>query len=396
MPSFIKKEFEPFNTSMLNDLFCVRSIYSAPGVKNISSLKAAGRDVYIGGSFWTKDEYRKLWPQLPPFDEDLMVDELALHAHHVLGALWGNIKPVYQEALIQILSKNMSNTVNYTSVHKRSFEGGCHDWVNWTRNDNIMNNGEYTVDKSSLPPKWATYKHFSCDMPMAMVDDIYSHYHPLSPDAKPIIHLAWDGQDSVEDYKSSLNRVFIGRLNSIDAKAPNKLNISQLDARGAHDRRALAAETTTDMRSPKPLIAQLNTSRLIASPARRNTSSISTKGVRSVHQVKRVTGNATVTNRPILSPNFLDMLVAIHSELFVMNPMSTWSWAVAVPRMSLGLALVPEYVSPPVAGILMAMMYHDDANSSVISYEAVWSRYLKKVHASSMQVRERAKAEPGT
>jgi hypothetical protein len=88
------------------------------------------------------------------------------------------------------------------------------------------------------------------------------------------------------------------------------------------------------------------------------------------------------TKKKNIDSSILDMFMCIHSDLFFVSSMSTWSWHVFLVRSVLGLPNSPEFFMPP--GNAEKLLYFDLRRDGVpsaldkINGSHLWSRYKEK------------------
>jgi len=203
----------------------------------------------------------------------------------VYAALWSSVKPQLLEAAHYLIHHKLGDNVNYVSVHKRNLDGNCNEFLNETL------------------PVWLLQ---SKGIPISMIDDVWSEGgHPLCE-----MRLSF-----VSKLSSMTNRSIL-----IDEKYDNSTLI---------DSRA-----TTESKSNR---SKLLRKVFLAFDGDGNIADYLSYGAVLSSDLSADAINAIGSK----SLEFVDMLIAMHGDLFVLNPRSTFSFQIYVIRTILGLDSVP-------------------------------------------------------
>lgn len=191
--------------------------------------------------------------QLPKYDQNVM-KEVSTHFIKVYAIFWSAPGNEILPAAIHLIENHLGNTLNYTSVHKRSLNGHCHKIMKST------SIGDYSADE--LPMSSREWNHM--------------------PDRNPLC---------------DMSPSFVNDTVTMHGRQGNKIFVS-FDGQG----------------DAAPLIA--------------------------MGCVMQITADIE-KKFPTVPLKFLDLFIAIHGDLFILNPRSTFSWQVYVVRCILGLESVP-------------------------------------------------------
>jgi hypothetical protein len=243
----------PFNTSKLSKHFCFTLTEpSAEHKKTV--LEVTSEDSFFTWKLFLAPMYNAT---LPAFNEKVYLD-ISRHFLLVFSALWSSPSHHILNATSWLIA-NKLHGFNYTTVHKRSFEGGCIKLMERYQSYAHDYDGRQ-IDLNHSAWYGDIQHHPICEMPASFALSTMALNHRQGQN----IYVAFDGRGSIADYE-----------------AINATSIASLDP------------TAVD----EPL---------------------------SNHFKK-----------------FVDMLVAMNGDFFIMNPYSTFSFQVFVVRVVLGLESVP-------------------------------------------------------
>ena len=256
LPKYMNKMFQEFNITILRSSFCFRTIeehinqtQGHLGRLQYSRLLTGPESFFLFSMF----NNPKFKHQLPRFDENTM-REMSHHYVRVYAALWSSPIKGLVLASEYMIKNHLSNSLEYTTVHKRSMDGTCHD---------IMSGTSFSdYSDKELPMKnaeWANMPQINpiCDMSPSFINDTITMH---GRQEKKVL-ISFDGRGDIKPLTD------IGHVltTAQDAKI----------------------------------------------------------------------GNTTVPRI------YLDALLGMHGDLFVLNPRSTFSWQIFVVREILGLHSVP-------------------------------------------------------
>lgn len=256
LPKYMGKMFQEFNITTLRSIFCFRTmeehINQTQG--HISRLQYSrvltGPESFFLFSMFNSPKFKH---QLPKFDQNTMM-EMSHHYVKVYAALWSSPIKGMRLASEYMIKNHLNNSLEYTTVHKRSMDGTCHDIMSGT------SFSDYSDDELPMKNKeWKNMPHKNpiCDMSPSFINDTITMH---GRQEKKVL-ISFDGRGDIKPLTD------LGHVLTTEQDAKNC--------------------------------------------------------------------NFTVPRI------FLDALLGMHGELFVLNPRSTFSWQIFVIREILGLHSVP-------------------------------------------------------
>lgn len=132
LPKYMGKIFQEFNITTLRSSFCFRTIEQhTHESKGRSSRLQYSRTVTGPESFFMFSMFNspKFKHQLPKFDQKTMM-EMSYHYVRVYAALWSSPLEGMLLASKHMIKHHLNNSLDYTTVHKRSMEGMCDEFLN--------------------------------------------------------------------------------------------------------------------------------------------------------------------------------------------------------------------------------------------------------------------------
>lgn len=293
MPEWMNTLLLPFEVSYLHTLFCFREYTKPTDDMNILPIESA--DSFFAFKLANQPIFASLFyiDSKTPTSADIptkVIDELSLFYISVYTALWSHPKHSIVKASKWLIEHHLQGNFRYSSVHKRTLEGGCSEiFVRATKVSDFS--------PSELPMnhiEWTGRLHKShplCMMSESFVTSTMSLHNRSSEHTK--LFVAFDGAGDIHDYKKNPNTVFLDVLNEY------------------HE-----PKNTTGTNTHTSMIRRTN--RVL----RHHNPSPNTSGDTSLHM-------------------FIDMFVAMQSDLFILNPRSTFSWQIFVIRACLSLQSIP-------------------------------------------------------
>jgi hypothetical protein len=313
--------FAPFNTSLLHSIYCFSfdsKLAPAKSNKDIIVYEITSENSFF--LFQLKKEFS--FPDLIPdimnyqyitsastneeagkpsassalLDSSLsspLINELSKHFLSVYSGLW--CCPTRKLLLLTefFLSYYMKGSLGYASVHKRQLEGGCAKVLASVTKPSDYSSKELPMNH----PEWTTNSiskfHPICEMSTSFIQEVLALNHRNSGNLSNVF-IAYDGRGDISSYEKN-HMMFSHSLSSLLFSS--------------------FASSVSSLSSPhNDLSSHL------------------------FHKVK-----AAVTDEKNLKEllKYLDMLLAIHSEFFILNPRSTFSFQIYVIRVALGLQSVP-------------------------------------------------------
>jgi hypothetical protein len=251
VPWWMAPSLHPFNLTRLHSHFCFT--ITEPSSKKVV-LEVTSEDSFLTWKLFRDRMYNST---LPAFNEHVYLD-ISRHYLLVFSALWSSPSHHILNATNWLISEKLHG-FNYTSVHKRSFEGGCTKLMN--RYQSYANDYDAKQVDLTHPAWWGDIKRYHpiCEMPASFAIGTMK----LNQRAGQKIYVAYDGRGSIADY-DAINATSLAALN----------------------------------------------------------------------------GNANEQLSNHLK-KYVDMLVAMNGDFFIMNPYSTFSFQVFVMRVALQLQSVP-------------------------------------------------------
>ena len=288
VPEYMGPILAPFHLHEIKKLFCFSDeaqYKSSKAEKEQDNVKVKIYELESEDSFWLqnimgKNDHAKQFPSLPPLEKKV-VDEISLYFLDVYASLWGHAKPIIMQEACRIIAHKMKHSIKFTAVHKRDMEGGCQQLF-W----------------SNLPTEKCGY--LSDQVPLnSSVWQIAGSSSFCRMDAVFV-------SDTMKMHNREMKRNSDGRPSSHTAQ-PVYL---AWDGKGSIDSwKALSAEF------------------------------VLSADYRSNHDASELKESGIHHSDSLLK--FVDMYMAIHSDLFVLNPRSTFSFEIYAIRTILGLESVP-------------------------------------------------------
>jgi hypothetical protein len=324
VPSWIQDTvFAPFNTSLLHSIYCFSfdsKLAPAKSNKDVTVYEITSENSFF--LFQLKKEFA--FPDLIPdimsyqyisstssnneggksssastfLDSSLaspLINELSKHFLSVYSGLW--CCPTKKLLLLTefFLSYYMKGSLGYTSVHKRQLEGGCAKVLASVTKPSDFSSKEIPINH----PDWTTNSlskfHPICEMTVSFIQEVLALNHRNSGNLSNVF-IAYDGRGDISSYEKA-NIMFSHSLSNLLFSSTS------------------SSSSISDLSVPhNDLSSHL------------------------FHKVK-----TAVTDEKTLKEllKYLDMLLAIHSEFFILNPRSTFSFQIYVIRVALGLQSVP-------------------------------------------------------
>lgn len=215
VPKWIQNIFHPFELTHLHNTFC----FSEEIIQNPQHLiEITSEDSYMAWKLFQNPDYGGLDKLFPPSTNYIeSVRELSMIFVQVYSSLWSSPHHHILAASSFIMKEFFHNNFTYTSVHKRSMEGGCNSIaVSCTNKDDYspkdlpMNSAFWDGDLRQLHP--------ICVMPAKFIVETQQlHNRNNEP-----IYLAFDGLGSIDDY------------NELSSKGQNVVLNSDIDKHEEH------------------------------------------------------------------------------------------------------------------------------------------------------------------
>ena len=218
IPQYMTKFLGEFNLSILNEVYCVRSMpsdavfLSEKDLKQILPIGSKNHKIYnieSEMSFFAIQLFRnhELSHLLPKYDKKL-IKVLSRHYLKVYSALWSSPAKYIISSTNYIISNFLGGNFAFSSVHKRSFEGACSRLLSASLLPSDFSAIELPMDNK----EWSedlTVKFPLCEMNGSFVADTLKLNH--RQDNK--LFVSFDGQGSASTLEA-LGAVFSSVLDS--------------------------------------------------------------------------------------------------------------------------------------------------------------------------------------
>ena len=317
---------EPFDTTILHAHYCMRPDgYRKPGR---TYFDITSEESFFIHRLFRREPFSSL---LPSLRDDSTLADLSLHFLKVYAALWCCPLHKYVAAGDWLIRTHLHDSLGYTAVHKRQLEGACSDIFAQTSSPADFSPHDLPMQR----PEWQQAQHHPlCDMPLPFVLAVMDLHRRNGSD----IFVAWDGQGDSTDLLQH-GAVFSGTLdlpvpthnNNHNHNHNHNLNSNQQQGQEQrqgqhHDDNNIEYDDDYDDATTAAVEAGIIGSASSSISASISSSASSSRGSGSSNS---------------LSLKFLDLFVAMHGELFLLNPRSTFSWEAYLVRVCLGLYSVP-------------------------------------------------------
>jgi len=288
MPEWMNTLLLPFNTTYLQSLFCFQE-YTKP-TEDMNILPIESIESFFAFKLANQPIFAPLFyiDSKTPTESEIpfkAIEELTLFYLTVYTSLWSHPKHSIVKASKWVIENHLQGNFRYASVHKRTLEGGCSEIFMRATKVSDFSSSELPMDHG----EWTGRLHKShplCVMSESFVTSTMNLHNRSSEQTK--VFVAFDGAGDIHDYKRNPNAVFLDVLNDY------------------HEPDITTSTPITDV-------------------------SLSTRGRRRDLRHHSSGGDHM----------FIDMFIAMQSDLFIMNPRSTFSWQIFVIRACLSLQSVP-------------------------------------------------------
>ncbi len=313
VPSWLQGIFAPFDTTFLQSIYCYTLDVNIP--KGVKVYEMTSENSFFLFQLKKEFAYPQFIPEimnfryeeqtqaaLPSLDSiqfspssysSSFINELSRHFVQVYAGLW--CCPHKKLSLITefMIEYFMKGSLGYAAVHKRQFEGGCSKVLSQVTTITDYPSKEIPLNH----PDWTNHPlhkvHPICEMSASFIQETLSLNHRRSNLSN--VFIAYDGHGDISHHEQE-GAVFLQYFTHILTNPPN---------------------------TPLPFSASnYHTFNIPAHLHSKLVSSIDSSFVKEMSK-------------------YVDMLIAIHSEFFILNPRSTFSFQIYVIRACLGLQSVP-------------------------------------------------------
>ena len=220
IPQWMNHILLPFDTSLLDQYYCYEKDVKLEG-KDVISVTSED-SFFFYKVFKYTPEYEPYHKYLPVLNEDTIIS-FTKHFIKVYAALWSHPLPEIRNASQFIIKNYLGNNFRYSSVHKRTFEGGCNKVLSSCTSINDYDEKEIAM----FVPEWKgnlwTY-HPLCNMPSSLVFETLKIHNRSNTK----VFVAFDGRGSVDDLIGR-NATVIHNLKGIEQIRAMKHDLKFLD-----------------------------------------------------------------------------------------------------------------------------------------------------------------------
>jgi len=232
-----------------------------------------------------------------------IIFDLSIHYLKVYSSLWCCINDKKSMFMIEkLIEYHLNNDFNYSSIHKRQLDGGCNKIMNEVTKISDYNSKELPMSHDVWNRNNMMKNHPLCEMKLSFVlETLKINNISINDDYNPM------NSGSSSSSSSSSSSVSSGKIYSND----NDSRLSHHKYINHNNTKLFVAyDGSGDISDYRDYHAVFSTVLLKRHPELASSSSSST----------------------ILK--HIDMMIAMHSNLFILNPRSTFSWQIYVIRVS--------------------------------------------------------------
>lgn len=300
-PAWIEQLDEFFELSFLQQNFCIeRSLKNVPRRK-VNFYETSAEDYFFAYRILEKGVFANV--KMPLWSRQTVVD-LSKTLISVYAGIWSHVRVNIMDAAIYLMKKQLGNNFLYTTVHKRNLDGECNGILNEVLSKSYLESKGIAIDTSDVMKEGA---HPLCEMRLSFVDKLISQTaqninskSSFSSSENENHH--YHGHNHVHSHNRSHGRDFGFGTTTWNHSFQTHPIFLSYDGDGNID----------DYISQKAILSSDLPSKYI--------NSVGKKALR-----------------------YVDMLIAMHGDLFVLNPRSTFSFQVFVIRSILGLDSLPIF-----------------------------------------------------
>lgn len=191
----------PFNLTTLHKYFCFNEIDDHYPEKALY-IDITSEDSFFLNKLFFDPKYNLSLPLLTPS----LVDSMSEHFITVYTALWSNTHEHIVRAAFWLIQSKLDNDLHYTTVHKRSLEGGCNKVLS-----SLSSISDYPADQIAKNLTiWQgnlNNYHPICEMPAAFAVATQN----LRNHSNSKIFVAYDGRGNIDDY-TAIHAIFSSDL----------------------------------------------------------------------------------------------------------------------------------------------------------------------------------------
>ena len=143
-----KKILNHFNTNLLYSQFCI--IKSLNELKNKTvTYSIPSVDIFDGYKLLKLPKYNNIGThtKVPSFNQTTVLEVTKIFLK-VYACLWSHPNPIIEYYSVSLIADHMNGNLNYTTAHKRSFEGGCSDHMYQNHKSTDLQLNEISYNKT--------------------------------------------------------------------------------------------------------------------------------------------------------------------------------------------------------------------------------------------------------
>lgn len=191
---WMEKSLEIFDLSSLHPYYCFayeQRVSLSQDFRINRSLFVASEELYYGYEVVINPRYES--HKMPKLTTRTVYD-VSQHFLVIHGLLWSHPNHVVMKATLWIIDKKLSKELSYTSVHKRSFDNKCNEFL-WRCKTPAFCFPHKDVD--AVNTTWIrNTNHPLCEMSMSFI----AATQCLHRRCCEIIHLMYDGDGDTKEY----------------------------------------------------------------------------------------------------------------------------------------------------------------------------------------------------
>jgi len=204
-PSWIVDIFAPFNSSLLDSLYCYAIDHKPPIGAKVYAI--GSDDMFFAFRLYSMNEFDTALPPFRGSKYNTTLRDLSVHFLRVYAALWSSPQEKILRATESFIYHFLDGNLQYNAIHKRMFEGLCSFILgtNTQAQDYSMN--ELPMTHHEWNNNLLT-NHPLCEMSFSFVNETLKMHHR----EKSKLFVAYDGSGGCDDYKAA-GAVFSSVLN---------------------------------------------------------------------------------------------------------------------------------------------------------------------------------------
>ena len=289
IPVWMEPLFIPFDTTFFRSIYCISYDRRIPPNAKVTNLHSS--ESFYGFGLLRLLPERLTYPFTSDWQQSYnspLILELSRHFIQVYTALWSNPVEEIFELITAVIKAFFGSSFGYTGVHIRNFEGICHDRFRMMNDDPTFRDLPFNLTEWLASP--GKPQHPLCSITPSFLMKSFALHHRHYPNLSNTF-IACDGQTDIESFRQ-VGGINLGTIQEIVQNLTEGIPLNQ---------------TVLAYYSP-----QLNLTPLYQLP----------------YHFRHLS-------------KYLDMILLMHANFCVLNPISTVSLQVYLIRMGLGLESIP-------------------------------------------------------